>query len=174
MKTLIVYESMFGNTRRIAEALAQALDAAGVEATVTPAASAPTDVSGFDLVIVGAPTHAHSLPRPSSREQAANWAADPAKHLVLEEHATGAGVREWTKSLELSTNPPRFAAFSTRADIPRLFAGDATVAIAKQLERLGAEVDPRMDFLMDPEDGLVDGELDRARDWAEQFAAIGR
>ena len=95
MKILIVYESMFGNTRKLADAMVRGLESAGAETTSVAAAIAPDDVEAFDLVIVGAPTHAHSLPRPSSREQAATWAADASKNLVLEEYAERPGVREW-------------------------------------------------------------------------------
>ena len=64
MNALIVYESMFGNTRRLAEAITDALRTTGVNATIAPAHAAPVDLSDYRLVVVGAPTHAHSLPRP--------------------------------------------------------------------------------------------------------------
>ena len=79
MSALIVYESMFGNTRRIAEAIMRALEEDGVDVTITHAAEAPTDVSHFELVVIGSPTHAHTLPLPASRAQAAVWAEDTEK-----------------------------------------------------------------------------------------------
>ena len=38
MNALIVYESMFGNTRRLAEAMAEALETSGADVTVAPRA----------------------------------------------------------------------------------------------------------------------------------------
>ena len=77
----IVYESMFGNTRRIAEAISE-----GLRETV------PVDVAAVhrlepwplepDIVIVGAPTHVHGLSRPSTRSEAARWAEDGASRAV--------------------------------------------------------------------------------------------
>ena len=171
MNALIVYESMFGNTRRLAEAIAGALESAGVDAAVMHAADAPSDLSGYQLVIVGAPTHAHGLPRPTSRTEALAWADDHTKNLTLEPTAGTAGVREWLDRLLLVGNP-RFAVFSTRASIPRIFAGDAGNAIAKGLHRRLAEVDSRADFLVDLENRLVDGEEVRARAWANDLVSV--
>ena len=165
MNALIVYESMFGNTRKLAEAIADALQATGVDATILAAHKAPSDLSDYRLVIVGAPTHAHSLPRPKSRAEAANWATDPTKKLTLEPTASSTGVREWLDGVTL-LGDPRFAVFSTRVDIPRIFAGDACAAIAKGLRRHLSDVDARADFLVGLDNHLVDGEEDRAREWA--------
>jgi len=171
MNALIVYESMFGNTRKLAEAIAEELQAAGVHATIMTAHKAPPDLSDYRLVIVGAPTHAHSLPRPKSRTEATEWAADPTKKLTLEPAATERGVREWLEGVTL-VGSPRFAAFSTRADIPRIFAGDACAAIAKGLRRHLADVDAHADFLVGLDNHLVDGEEDRAREWAGSLIPV--
>ena len=171
MNALIVYESMFGNTRRLAEAIADALQTTGVDTTIMPAYKAPSDLSDYRLVVVGAPTHAHSLPRPKSRTEAVEWAADPTKQLTLEPTAGSTGVREWLEGVML-VGDPRFAAFSTRADIPRIFAGDACAAIAKGLRRHLADLDARADFLVDLDNHLVDGEEDRAREWAGSLLPV--
>ena len=165
MDALIVYESMFGNTRRLAEAIGDMLRAGGIDVTITPAREAPSYLSDYQLVVVGAPTHAHSLPRPDSRSEAAQWAADANKKLTLEAQAGSPGVREWLKSVMLVGNP-RFAVFSTRVDIPRIFSGDACNAIAKGLSRRLADVYARADFLVGLDSHLLDGEEDRAREWA--------
>ncbi|GAA1974025.1 flavodoxin family protein [Microbacterium pumilum] len=171
MNALIVYESMFGNTRSIAEAIAEALESAGTSTTLAPAAAAPSDLSDFSLIVVGAPTHAHGLPRPESRVDAAEWAADPAADLVLEPTAGDSGVREWLDGIKLAGSP-RFAVFSTRAAIPRIFAGDAGTAIAKRLRRHGAHVDAHEAFLVDLHNHLVDDEVARAREWAAGLVPV--
>lgn len=171
MNALIVYESMFGNTRTIAEAIAHGLRDAGVDVSLTLAYDAPADLSDYSLVIVGAPTHAHSLPRAKSRSEAVAWAADPTKNLALEPMAQATGVREWLERVMLVGNP-RFAVFSTRADIPSIFSGDACKAIAKGLGRRLAQVDDHADFLVGLDNRLRDGEETRAREWASTLVPL--
>ncbi|MHA7239049.1 flavodoxin family protein [Arthrobacter sp. TMS1-12-1] len=166
MNTLVVYESMFGNTRMIAEAVAEALRSSGSAVTVATAAEAPAQVSGYDLVVVGAPTHAHTLPQASSRKEAASWADDGDRDLTLEAGAMRPGMREWLERVTVSPPEPRFAAFSTRADFPRIFAGDATAAIRRRLHRRNLPLAAREDFLVDSDSHLVQGEQERARAWA--------
>jgi hypothetical protein len=66
MNALIVYESMYGNTRLIAQAIAEGLGGATVQSTREDA-----DVSA-DLLIVGGPTHMHGLTTSASRRMAAD------------------------------------------------------------------------------------------------------
>lgn len=169
MRTLVVYESMFGTTRRLAQVIASAIRTEGSSVDLTPAADAPRDVSGYDLVVLGAPTHAHSLPRPTSRTEAAAWAADPRKSLALEAGADLPGVREWIEAFEASGTHATFAAYSTRVDMPRIFAGDATASMTRLLRGRGADVGAHADFLVDRSNQLLDGEAQRARDWATQL-----
>ncbi|MFL6114535.1 MAG: flavodoxin family protein [Catenulispora sp.] len=64
MRALVVYESMYGNTRAVAEAVASGLRPA-YETEVKPAVDiGAADVDRADLLVVGGPTHVHGLPRP--------------------------------------------------------------------------------------------------------------
>jgi hypothetical protein len=173
MRALVVYESMFGNTRTVAEAIAGALTSAGVTTTVTTAVAARPDAAEFDLVVVGAPTHAHTLPQASSRAEAAAWAGHPEKALTLESSAGEQGVREWLKELGSVEGPARFAAFATRVDMPRIFTGDASRAIAKRLRDAGVAAVDRECFLVSSVNVLLDGEAARAAEWAGRLAAHG-
>src|SRR4029077_14637551 len=71
MRALVVYESMYGNTRVIAGNIADGLRA-DYEVTVVPVAEATAElVAGVDLLVAGAPTHMRGLPSAASRRQAA-------------------------------------------------------------------------------------------------------
>ena len=167
-RAAIVYESMFGNPRRVAEAIADGLGDA-VRVTVLRVKDAPEAFPDIDLLLVGAPTHVHGLSRPSTRTEAATWSDDPDRSLALEPDAEGIGVREW---LETCGEPPAlFAAFDTRADMTELFTGSAASTIDKRLRRLGSgRLLGKRSFLVDKNSVLVAGQLDDARAWGREIA----
>ena len=57
MNAIVVYESIYGNTRAIAEAIAEGL---GGAPAVSPA-ELPADAAQADLLVVGGPTHIHGM-----------------------------------------------------------------------------------------------------------------
>lgn len=112
MKIVIVFESMFANTRQIAEAIADgARDPALVSVVNVNDITLPV-LENANIVIVGAPTHAHTLSRPATRAEAVKEAADPTKGLALEPNAESTGIREW---LETAPSLPDSSRHSTRA-----------------------------------------------------------
>ncbi|MGN6609671.1 MAG: flavodoxin domain-containing protein [Jatrophihabitans sp.] len=162
---LIVYESMYGNTRRIAEAVADELHGRAVPVTSDEAA-----VGDGEPVVLGAPTHVWHLSSARTRRAAADGAAKAGSGLVLEPDADGRGMRDWLQSL--TTRPHILAAFDTRFRGPRWATGSA----ARQLARLcarrhGAFVVPPESFLVEKTNVLVAGEELRARAWADRVAA---
>lgn len=178
MKTTIVYESMFGATRRIAEAIARGARTAGgvrVEVScrrVTEVRSA--DVADTDVLVLGGPTHAHSMSRPSSRTQAEKWAQDPKQGLTLEPDARDRGIREFIK--ELPSGGGAFVAFGTRVEAPEMFTGSAANAIGKRLEKKGLRpLLPARTFLVNGASRLLEGEEARAEDLGRALVeAAGR
>lgn len=174
MKAVIVYESMFGATREVAQAIAAGLLSAASVATVTVInvnQASETIAAGADLLIVGGPTHVHGMSRPESRAEAVKWADDPERTLTLEPEAPGTGVREWLESLAESTGA-RGAAFDTRADFPRILSGAASNAIHKALGKHGyTEAVPAASFLVSKDGPLESGEHDRAQAWGQQIVA---
>src|SRR5579863_1385102 len=167
MRTIIVYESMFGSTRHVAEAIGKGLGAEG-HVLVVGVGAAPDVLDDFDLVVVGAPTHAWSMSWPSTRRSAPVRVAKPESDLVLEPGADSApGVREWLKTVQDGRG--KAAAFDTRINARVLFTGRASKAVARQLLRHGLSVVvPPESFLVDKGSHLLPGELERARRWGEQ------
>jgi hypothetical protein len=167
MRTLIVYESMFGTNRTIAEAIAAGMgDAATV--TLVDAETAPTIIDDeVDLLVVGGPNHKAGLPRPETRVEAAaeEGARAPAER----------GLREWLDELRLSRPDQPVAVWDTRMASPKIldtFDRSARM-IAKRLRKAGARLvtDPEHFYSADGKGALIDGEADRARAWGTQLAS---
>ena len=169
MRALVVYESMYGNTRLIAEAIGDGLRE-DLDTDVTSLRSVSSDVVRHaDLLVVGGPTHAHGMSHASTRQAAADALSKPDSDLVLDPDAAGDGVREWFESLEPLT--ARAAAFDTRVDMSALLSGRASKGIAKQLRRLGCDlvVEPQS-FLVTKDTHLEPDEESRARAWGKRLA----
>ena len=168
MRAVVVYESMYGNTHRVAHAIGRGL-ARGADVTVVPVAGAgPELVREADLLVVGGPTHVRGMTRPSTRKAAVEQATPGDR---VEPAASGPGVREWLDQADGLRMPA--AAFDTRADIaPAAITGRASKGIAKQLRRHDCRqvVDPES-FLVDKTNHLEPGEEERAERWGAQLAA---
>jgi len=175
MRALVVYESMFGNTRAVAEAVAEGLAGArdGVVAVARSVAEVrDAELLGLDLLVLGAPTHAWSLSRPSTRDNAAKLAAQSKGRLQLEPHAIGPGLREWLER-HVATLPAgtALACFDTRVSVPMGISGSAANATARHLRRvLRPPMGAPVGFRVSKQDELVDGELARAREWGRGLA----
>lgn len=175
MRALVVYESMYGNTHTVAEAIGAGLGDAPEVDEVQVVAVGHADaaaVAAADLVVVGGPTHAHSMSRESTRTQAVSDAAKPGKDLHVDPDADpGEGVREWLADIG-SGSGTASAAFDTRVDWAAVLSGRASKAIAKALHHHGfSEAVKPESFLVTKESELVEGEADRAREWGRALAA---
>lgn len=147
---LVIYDSYFGNTARIAEAIGEGLGDADVKKAVD---AKPADLQECKILFVGSPTRAF---RPS-----------PA-------------VIKFLKDLDRNAlNGIQAAAFDTRFPLEgtdsgflrfmiRLF-GYAAEKIEKSLSRAGARtpVEAAGFAVLDSEGPLADGELERAGIWAK-------
>jgi hypothetical protein len=170
MRAIVIYESMFGSTHLIAEAIADGLGGSGTVRTVPVAQAEKAELDDVDLVVVGGPTHAWSMSRPSTRRGAPLHARDPKNHLILEPGAdSGTGVREWLASLDRVHGTA--AAFDTRISSPVVLTGRASKGINRQLVRHGLTVvAPPESFLVDKQSHLLEGEIERARAWGVRLA----
>lgn len=169
-RMLVVYESMFGNTERVARAVGDGLAAAvaGASVDLVEVGTAPDHLGGdVTLLVAGAPTHAFGLSRPSTRRDAVKSADGP---LV----SGGRGLREWIATLEAEGAPP-VAVFDTRMGRPaflKLTPHGSRVA-TKLLRGRGLPVTLGADhFWVTATIGpLADGEEDRARTWGATLGA---
>ena len=165
MKVLVVYESMFGNTAAVATAVAHGLAGGGREVELCDVAQAPSP-KGFDLVVAGAPTHAFSLSRPSTRSDAIKQGAGHGSADV--------GLREWLAGLSAAAPHQRFATFDTRVGAVRRLPGSAAAKALRIGHRLGYTTIGRQSFLVSGTPGpLLNGELERAQVWGSRLVSSG-
>ena len=172
MRALLVYESMFGCTGSVARAVAEGLAADGAfEVELHEVSQAPAaGTVAFDLLVVGAPTHAFSLSRPSTRRDAVRQGARP--------EAAETGMREWLDALgdrdEAGGRPA--AAFDTRVTKVRNLPKAASTRASHLLRRHGYRLvsRPAPFLVVDTPGPLLDGELDRARAWGRTVAEAAR
>ncbi len=149
MKALVVYEFRFGNTERIARAVAAALESHGT-VQVAAVATAPVALAGIDLLVVGGPTQVHGI-SPAMRTFLDALAPDAVQDLPI-------------------------AVFDTRLPGSRLLTGSAADGIARRLVKKGGWLMvPACSFqVLGMEGPLADGEAARAGTWAAEVAEAVR
>ncbi len=164
----VVYESMFGNTQRIARAIAEGLGS-GHEVALHEVSKAPDVVTDdVALLVVGGPTHGFTLSTGKSREQAREQAGG---RII----SVWRGLREWLSGVEL-LGRPCVAVFDTKVGHPRWFWGSAARRARKELEHKGGVLlRPPESFYVHFKaarlsDLLLPGELERARTWGASLA----
>jgi hypothetical protein len=165
MQALVVYESMFGDSQAIAEAVAAGLSGE-MAVNVVEVGAAPAAVDrDVNLLVVGGPTHAFGMSRPATREDALTKSADTG---VV---SKGDGLREWLDAVRIELDVPAVA-FDTRINKPRV-PGSAAHAAQRRLRHIGCRtVAPAESFYVHGTKGpLVDGEVDRAQQWGRQLLA---
>jgi len=142
MNALVVYDSQYGNTERIAQAIVDALRAAGQARAIRVADADPVVLQGVDLLVVGSPTQ--------------GWRPTPAVQHFLEQ-VSAASIRDLV-----------IACFDTRFRKPRWMTGSAAERMARTMRRRGGELllEPESFFVQGTEGPLDSGEIGRAADWA--------
>lgn len=158
MKSLVVYDSQFGNTQMIAQAIADQLAGSGTAYAIHVDEVQLGDIPGINLLVVGSPTQQFSATAP---------------------------IKRWLKILpEGSINAVRAAAFDTRFTQEKIdeikvlsffvnFFGYGAESIAKRLIKQGAKLvaEPEGFYVSDTEGPLLSGELERAVAWAAGFGS---
>ncbi|MER5642762.1 flavodoxin domain-containing protein [Kitasatospora sp. NPDC002227] len=179
MQALVVYESLYGNTREVAEAIAEGVHEARPEATVRclPVAQAAL-TEPVDLLVVGGPTHLHGMTTGLTRRMAAKAESGKAGHTEQAHEAAttaaGPGLRRWLHALPDTEPGTPAAAFDTRADIKH--PGGAAEGIARRLSHHHYDVLAEPEgFIVEETDGpLRSGEIARAKAWGAELARPSR
>jgi hypothetical protein len=169
MRAVVIYESMYGNTHVVADAIGRGLGADN-EVLVLPVAAVTQEVvAAADLVVIGGPTHVHGMTRESTRHAAID-AAEKDDTLEVDPDAEGPGLRDWFDGLERLDAAG--AAFDTRIDVSPVLSGRASKGIHKRLRRHGLRpiAEPES-FLVDKQSHLLADEAERAEAWGAQLAA---
>ena len=146
MNSLVVHFSKFGNTRRVADVIAEALGTAGNTRVITLDQWTAADLTAADLLVVGSPTHRMNLP------EAVRPLLDALPRRVLR----GTPVAAFDTSYRMSAFLAHFTA-----------AGK----LARRLRRLGGKLilPPETFHVKGREGPLYPGEMERAATWAESI-----
>ncbi|MBN1974441.1 MAG: flavodoxin family protein [Sedimentisphaerales bacterium] len=155
MKTLIIYDSFFGNTEQVAKAISEAIGSASEVKVCKVGEVKREQLNGINLLIVGSPTRAFR-PSPATNKFLKNIPAN-------------------------SLNGVKAASFDTRMSIEDIkvrilrflvnMFGYAAKPISEKLRKKGAEiaVSPEGFLVNDTKGPLKEGELERAKEWAKKL-----
>ncbi len=151
MKTLIIYDSLHGNTKEIAEAIYNGI--AQPDTKILPVEKAITDdLKDIKLLIVGSPTHGGT--------------AKPTLLDFLKRIQKDSLV-----GIKIATFDTRFLEEKQKVALRLLMKtiGYAAPKIAKILESKGGEliVKPEGFFVKKAEGPLLNGEIQRAKEWGK-------
>jgi flavodoxin len=155
MKTLVVYDSFFGNTERIAQAVGEALGSDVAVLRVT--AVRPEHVTGLELLVVGSPTRAFS-PTPEITRFLGSLPPHSLKGIKVAAFDTRIAPDDITSRVLLA--------------LVKLL-GYAAKPIAEKLQKKGGKLLlPPEGFCVQGSEGpLKEGEAERAAEWAKQLLA---
>ena len=145
MNTLVIYESQFGNTRKVAGAIGKAFESAGPVRVIGIDSFEPSFIAGVDLLLVGGPTQAHGMT---------------------------ASMGKFLDGLTAKPSGIPAAAFDTRIKGPLFLWGSAARDIVAKLRGAGfSPIAAPKSFLVNlakqPE--LYQGEIEKAASWASEL-----
>ena len=168
MTVLIVYESMFGDAQRIANAIAAGVSPTCPVTTVEVGEAPDSIPAVVTLIVAGGPTHGFGLPRTETRKDAATKTTEP---LV----SRGRGLREWL-DVVAPQGSTRAVTFDTRMDHPKLVTAmdHASHTSAKRLKKAGFPIAAESEHFVvtDVQGPLAPGEIDRATAWGKALADL--
>ena len=141
MKALVVYDSNYGNTKIVAEEVAENLG--NNVRTLSVSDFDAKDMADVNLIVLGSPIN--------------GW------------RATGKTIDAMAQFKEHDFDGIKFTTFDTR--INKFIHGDAKDKLAVAISKMGGELiaEPRGFFVTGREGPLTEGELENAAGWAQQI-----
>ncbi|MHB1294806.1 MAG: flavodoxin family protein [Anaerolineae bacterium] len=158
MKALVLYDSIFGNTEKIAQEIGRVLGAMGAVQVVRVGDARLEQLAGLDLLVVGSPTRA--------------FKATPAMTKFLQSIPAGAlqGVNVAAFDTRISTVDAKSAVLSFMV---KLFGYAAKPMADRLVAKGGVQAAPPEGFFVQGSEGpLKDGELARAAAWAGRLHRV--
>ncbi len=158
MKTLVLYDSQYGNTQQIAEAISSQLGSLGDVALLRPSEVGQSTLTGLKMLVVGSPTQ--------------RFMATPALMAWLK------GIpRHGLQGVRVATFDTRLTEEQIKATpVLKWFVRKSSYAawwLAKRLKKMGGLlVLPPEGFYVEGMEGpLLPGEIERAEEWARKLLA---
>lgn len=155
MKSFVAYDSAYGNTAKIAEAVNLSLSEYGDSSVKQVAEVAKSDLSGIDVLVIGSPTQG-GKPTKSIQKFIEELPSDLLKQ-------TGIAVFD-----------TRFKAGEQKLPLRILLKtiGYAATKMAKSIQQRGGNIvsEPQGFIVSDQEGPLKEGEVERAGAWAARLA----
>jgi flavodoxin I len=144
MNTIVVHFSKFGNTKQVAEVIAETLQTAGSVRVVGTDQLTAADIKGVDLVVMGTPTHNMNLPK----------AVRPVLDSLPRRSLKGIPIAAFDTSYKMSWLLNQFT---------------ASKRLNRRLRKLGGKpiVPPATFLVVERQGPLYEGEIERAKTWAE-------
>jgi len=157
MKALVIYDSVFGNTEQIAQAIGTAMGPQTETEVLKVPSVKPEHLTGLQFLIVGSPTRAFS-PTPAIKTFLKS---------IPKGNLKGIKVAAFDTRISMSDVNSRIL-----PPLVKIF-GYAAKPIAERLKKKGGDliVVPEGFFVEGSEGPLKDGELERAAAWAKQILA---
>lgn len=149
MNTLVVYFSKFGNTQKLAEAIAERLRSNGAVRTISSDDLTVNDLKDVNLVVMGSPTHNMNLPK----------TVKPVIDNLPKRILSGKLVAAFDTSYKMSWLLNRFT---------------ASKRLTRKLRKLGGKLllPPEIFHVMEREGPLYEGEIERAQGWVESILEL--
>ena len=157
MKTMIIYDLIFGNTEQIARTIGKALGADQEVEILSVGDATPEQLAGLNLLIVGSPTR-QFRPTPAISQFLERI---PANSLQ------GVNVAAFDTRISLNDIQSSIGRFFVRA------GSYAARPIAEKLKKKRGNLapDPEGFYVKGEKGPLKDGELERSATWARQIIA---
>ena len=147
MKTLVVYDSYFGNTKKVAEAIAESFEDCEIFKT-----DEKISAEGYDSIVIGSPTRAFR-------------ATKPIMDFVRENAFDGKKVMAFDTRILIEDTDNKFL-----QSMIRMFGYGAEKIAKAVVKKGGIMVGAPAGFAVkDSEGPLKDGEIERAVEWSGEL-----